>query len=89
MKFHFIDVHREEFRVGSMCRVLGVSRSGYYAWRRRPLPRQYERNQALLVHIRDAYTAGRRAYGSPRIHHALKRQGIACGRHRVARLMRL
>jgi putative transposase len=88
VKFHFIAAHRAEFRLQSLCRVLGVSRSGYYAWRQRPTPRQAERNDALLVHIRAAYQRGRQAYGAPRVHQELVQQGIPCGRHRVARLMR-
>ena len=46
MKFHFIAAHRTEFRVRSLCRVLGVSPSGFYTWTRRPAPRQAERNSA-------------------------------------------
>lgn len=88
MKFHFIAAHRPVFRLRSLCRVLGVSRSGYYAWAGRPLPRQAERNDALLVQIRAAYARGRQAYGAPRVHQELMQQGIRCGRHRVARLMR-
>lgn len=88
MKFPFIAAHRPHFRLRSLCRVLGVSRSGYYAWLARPAPRRAERNQALLVHIRAAYERGRRTYGAPRIHQALVQQGIAAGRHRIARLMR-
>jgi len=88
VKFHFIAAHRTTFRLRSLCRVLGVSRSGYYAWAGRRLPRQAERNDALLVHIRAAYVRGRQAYGAPRVHQELVQQGIRCGRHRVARLMR-
>jgi transposase InsO family protein len=89
MKFHFIRAHRQSFRLGSLCRVLGVSRSGYYAWHGRPLPRRDQRNQALLLRIRQAYETGRRAYGSPRVHRELLGAGVRCGRHRIARLMRL
>jgi transposase InsO family protein len=88
VKFHFIAAHRQQFRLGSLCRVLGVSRSGFYAWATRPAPRHAERNDALLVHIRAAYARGRHAYGAPRIHQELRAQGIRCGRHRIARLMR-
>jgi transposase InsO family protein len=88
VKFHFIAAYRAEFRVRSLCRVLGVSPSGFYAWTRRPLPRRAERNAALLVHIRAAYAASRRIYGAPRIHQELRAQGIGAGRHRIARLMR-
>jgi transposase InsO family protein len=81
--------HESEFRVNSMCRVLGVGRSGYYAWRRRePSPRT-QANESLLVRIREEYQLSRKTYGSPRIHAALQRKGVICGRKRVARLMRL
>jgi len=88
VKFHFIAAYRPEFRVRSLCRVLGVSPSGFYAWVRRPAPRQAERNAALLVHIQAAHAASRRTYGAPRIHQELRAHGIAAGRHRIARLMR-
>ena len=88
MKFHFIAAYRREFRLRSLCRVLGVSASGYYAWVNRPAPRQAERNDALLVRIRAAYAASRRTYGAPRVHHELRAQGVLGGRHRIARLMR-
>ncbi len=71
-----------------MCRELDVSRSGYYAWRKR-LPSQREiANQKLLAHIEKVFDYSRQTYGSPRIHRELQRRAIACGRHRVARLMR-
>ena len=76
------------YRVKSMCRVLRVSRSGYYAWRkRRPSARQ-EANEHLLGHIREAHTRSRSIYGSPRITAELKEQDIRCGKNRVARIMR-
>ena len=76
MKFHFIAAHRQAFRLRSLCRVLGVSRSGYYAWCGRPAPRRAERNDALLVHIRAAYQRGRQTYGAPRVHQELVQQGV-------------
>jgi putative transposase len=88
VKFHFIAAYRAEFRVRRLCRVLGVSASGFYAWTRRPAPRQAQRNDALLGHIRAAYLASRRTYGAPRIHQELQARGIPAGRHRIARLMR-
>jgi putative transposase len=88
VKFHFIAAHRTEFRVRRLCRVLGVSPSGFYTWARRPVPRKAARNDALLVHIQAAYTASRRTYGAPRVHSELQAQGVAAGRHRIARLMR-
>jgi putative transposase len=88
MRYPFIAEHAPEFRVEHMCRVLGVGRSAYYAWKHRmPGPRA-QANQALLGQIRTEYDDSRKTYGSPRIHVALQRKGVACGRHRVARLMR-
>ena len=87
MKYAFMVTHEQEFSLKRMCKVLRVSRSGYYAWRQRS-PSLHERaNEALLVEIRAAYQRSRKTYGSPRIHAALRRKGIFCGRNRVARLM--
>lgn len=83
-----MDAHRGEFRIGTMCEVLGVSRSGYYAWRRRRPSQRDEANAKLTNTIRQLHEESRRIYGSPRIYAALRRRGIACGRHRVARIMR-
>jgi transposase InsO family protein len=88
MKYGFMEEHRDTFRVKSVCRVLGVSRSGYYAWRkRRPSARQ-QANEQLLGHIREAHIRTRNIYGSPRITAELNEQGIRCGKNRVARIMR-
>jgi transposase InsO family protein len=81
--------HVGEYSVGQMSQVLGLSRSGYYAWRRRTPSRRARANALLVGLIREAHQASRRTYGSPRIHAALKRQGVVCGRGRTARLMRL
>jgi putative transposase len=74
--------------VKTMCRVLTVSESGYYAWRKRPPSQRQRQNEQLTEHIRQAYKLGRQVYGSPRVHAELRAQGIMCGKHRVARLMR-
>lgn len=71
-----------------MCKALGVRRSGYYAWKKRPLSKRSQEDEKLLEQIREAFEANRRAYGSPRIRHYLRRKGYTCGRRRVARLMR-
>jgi putative transposase len=88
MRYQYIRDHREEFSIKRMCQVLGVTRSGYYAWRPENIcPRELE-NQMLVEHIRVEYKISRQTYGSPRIWARLRRQGLSCGRHRVARLMR-
>jgi putative transposase len=72
-----------------MCGVLGVSVSGYYAWRQRPVSRREEANQALVQRIRWLHQRSHRTYGSPRIWAELRAEGERCSRKRVARLMRL
>jgi len=87
MRYAFISAHEGEFSVKRMCRVLKVTRSGYYAWRHHPASQREQANQALLEQIRVAYQTSRKTYGSPRIHAYLLRKGVFCGRNRVARLM--
>ena len=87
MRFRFIEQHAQQFRVGLMCKVLRVSRAGYYAWRkRRPSARQ-EADQQQLALLRRLFWVNRKRYGYRRIH-ALARKEMPCSRHRVARLMR-
>jgi putative transposase len=76
------------YSIQRMCAVLGVSRSGYYGWRGRAASARHTANAALLKRIRAIHLQSRQTYGSPRIHRELTEQGVACGRHRVARLMR-
>ena len=71
-----------------MCRVLGVSPSGYHAWSGRPPSKRQQEDQALAARIRDIHRASRATYGSPRIHAELAGEGVRVGRKRVARLMR-
>ena len=80
--------HEGQYAVKRMCRSLNVSRSGYYAWRARPASQRAHANELLLAQIQEEHRASRQTYGSPRIHAALQRKGTACGRNRVARLMR-
>jgi transposase InsO family protein len=89
MIYTFMAAHAGEFRIERMCRVLGVGRSGYYAWRSRPASQQARANEALLVQIQAEYETSRATYGSPRIQVALQRQGVRCSRKRIARLMQL
>jgi transposase InsO family protein len=89
MKYAFIEQHRRQFHVQRMCQVLEVSVSGYYAWRKRPQSQRAQANQALRQQIRKVFEQSQQTYGSPRVQVELSAQGLACGRHRVARLMRL
>jgi len=88
VKYRFIADHQGEFRVRTMCAVLGVSRSGFYEWRgRRPSARAVE-NARLLSRIRQVHQDAREAYGADKTWQALRALGEACGRHRVTRLRR-
>lgn len=88
MKFRFISEHREIFRVGRMCNILDVSRSGYYAWLKRPESLRRKENRKLTIQIKVIYGKKRKIYGSPRIHKELNEKGIKCSRNRVARIMK-
>lgn len=88
MSYTFIVEHSREYPVSRMCEILGVSSSGYYDWRQRPLSERAQANERLLKAIRQVHQASRQTYGSPRIHAQLKREGIQVGKHRIARLMR-
>lgn len=88
MKFQFIEDHRQEYAVKTMCRALSVSECGYYAWRKRPKSEREQKNEALTQCIQQIFEDNRQIYGSPRIHVELKDLGVTCSRKRVARLMR-
>ncbi len=89
MRYRFIEVEKASYPIALMCRILQVSRGGYYAWRTRPESARSRSDRTLLVAIRAAHKASRRTYGSPRMQRELLAQGHSVGRHRVARLMRL
>ena len=86
--FKLIDAQRASYPVAVLCRMLGVSKSGYYAWRGRP-PSERRRQDTLLIEkIREIHSRSRETYGYPRVHAELRSLGVRCGRRRVARLMR-
>jgi transposase InsO family protein len=87
MKYQFIDEQRSGFRVKKMCHILDLSRSTYYARRKRPPSFRVKENEALLKKIKDAHKMSRMTYGSPRVTKELRAGGVICGKNRVARLM--
>ena len=88
-KYEFVERLKANYPVTRLCRVLGVSPSGYWAWRRRAPSRRAEANAHLQERIVRIHAASRATYGAPRIHAELRVQGERCSRKRVARLMRL
>jgi len=88
MSYQIIESNRAVGVVETVCGALGVSVSGYYAWRKRQPSQHQQTDEGLLKEIQAVYQAGRGLYGSPRIHAALRQQGLSCSRKRVARLMR-
>jgi len=87
-RFAFIDREKALYDLTVLCRLLKVSRSGFYAWLRRPLSARAIADQVLTEQIRDAFGDNRQVYGSPRIHAELADAGVRVGKKRVARLMR-
>jgi transposase InsO family protein len=88
VKYAFVAAHCPQFRIASMCRVLKVSRSGYYEWRSRAPSAHALADQALLPKIRHLHVASKEAYGAVKTWKVLNQQGVSCGKHRVARLRR-
>ena len=88
MRFALIDAEKAEFPVRTMCRLLDVSESGFFAWQGRPASQRQRDDMIYLAHIRTAFELSNRTYGSPRMHRELVDEGLPIGRRRTARLMR-
>jgi transposase InsO family protein len=88
MRFRLIDAAKAEFPIQRMCAVLGVSQSGYFAWKGRPACRRQQEDMVLLAHVRSAFALSHGTYGSPRMTRELQENGLKVGRRRTARLMR-
>jgi len=87
VRYAFIAAEIGPFSLGLMCRVLDVSRSGYYAWLSRPKSDRSTQNRMLLDQIKVVHKSSRRTYGAPRIHGELVATGFKCSKKRVERLM--
>ncbi len=87
-RYRFIQAERATFPIATLCRVLQVARSGYYAWARCGVSARAQANERLAERIAVAHAHSRRTYGAPRVHAELRAAGVRCGRKRVARLMR-
>ena len=88
MRFTFIAAKKAEHTVSMLCRCLDVTRSGFYAWRRRPESTHTATDRRLRVLVRASFDASRQRYGSPRIHADLVDQDVRVSRKRVGRVMR-
>ena len=88
MKFGFVAKHRGAWPVEVLCEALGVSRSGFYAWRTRPVSRRARTDARLLVDVRTSFLMSDRTYGARRVLDDVRDAGHVCGRQRIARLMR-
>jgi putative transposase len=88
MRFALVDQAKEAFPVPRLCRVLGVSQSGYFAWKNRPASDRQRQDMVLLAHIRASFALSNGTYGSPRMTHELQDDGLSVSRRRTARLMR-
>lgn len=86
--FEFIEAHRGEFYLQVMCRMLGVTRAGYFSWRGRPISKRKTADDRLGEEIKEIHGQSKGRYGVPRIHAELKARGFVCSRRRVSRLMR-
>jgi HTH-like domain len=89
MKFGFIAKHRGIWPVRWMCEALGVSRAGFYAWLTRPRSKRIRSDDELGAKVRASFLASERTYGARRVWHDMIAAGLACGLHRIERLMRL
>ncbi|CAN5742487.1 hypothetical protein BH11MYX4_BH11MYX4_02600 [soil metagenome] len=86
--FQLVDAEKAHHPVRVLCTALGVSPSGFYAWKSRPPAARAASDQQLAVEIAATHAKSTRRYGSPSIHRALRKKGIRVGRKRVARVMR-
>lgn len=86
--YRFIQEEKAAFPIATLCRVLKVGRSGYYAWARRGVSARAQADADLTTQIAAVHARSRRTYGAPRVHADLRAAGVRCARKRVARLMR-
>ena len=87
-KYEFIKANQSDYDTRMMCRLLGIARSGYYAWLRKPNSDRELEDKRLLRLIRVSFEASHGVYGAPRVFLDLREAGESCSKHRVARLMR-
>ena len=87
MRYQFINAEKADNCASRLCDLFKVSRSGFYAWKERPLSLRQREDQVLLARIRSEFESSYRSYGRPRMVEELREQGFKVGHHRVGRLM--
>ena len=88
MKFQYIAEYRGGLTRSRLCRLMGVTERGLYAWKHRPPSHRQRRDMVLLAHIRDQHRLSLGSYGRPRMTEELNELGLRVGQRRVGRLMR-
>lgn len=88
MRYQFITEQKPHFSLAALCRAMQVSQSGYVDWCKRPRSARQQQEEVLVLSVREIHQQSRGTYGSPRVYRECKARGLACGRNRVARLMR-
>lgn len=88
MKYRFMNEHRHQHAITTMCKVLRIARAGFYQWLHKPVSDRDQDNHRLLQLIRSSYAASRGVYGARRVFGDLREAGETCGKHRASRLMR-
>lgn len=89
MTYESVEACAKDYPVSRVCDVLGMSESGYYAWKNRPASQREQENESLKTQIQGIWQQFRQCYGAPRIHAELQSQGYQVGKNRVARLMQV
>jgi putative transposase len=89
VKFDFIRAEKAHFSVSALCRVLGVTRQGFYAFLNRPRPARAEADDALYSRLRSLHAEHRQRYGRPRLQAALQEEGVRVGKRRLERALRM
>jgi putative transposase len=87
--YQFIESHQNQYAVKTICRLLNVTRSGYFAWLKEPVSNRAQEDARLLRLVRVAFVASHGINGAPRVFLDLREAGETCSKHRVARLMRI
>lgn len=88
MKFAFVHAEKAYFPIAALCRLLGITRQGYYAFAKRPPGARVEKDKHLCERLRALHVESKQSYGSPRMLRALKKEGMSVGKRRIERALR-